>query len=55
MAFPPDSITMEGIIVSTSMKFWARARKPECHRNTKKLCFDILGATAILFILRPER
>ena len=31
--FPPASIIMAGMMVSTSMKFFARARKTACHKK----------------------
>jgi hypothetical protein len=31
--FPPASTSMAGIIVSTSIKFWASARKDACQRK----------------------
>jgi len=33
MEFPPDSIIIAGMIVSTSIKFLAKARKAACHKN----------------------
>jgi len=55
MALPPDSISIEGIMVSTSMKFWAIAIKPACQRKGKKLCFNISGDTDISYVIHMER
>ena len=37
IAVPPDSTTIPGIMVSTSIKFEAKAKNAECQRKEKKL------------------
>jgi hypothetical protein len=47
MEFPPDLINMDGMIVSTSIKFEARARKAECHKNALKFIFEFCSDSSI--------
>jgi hypothetical protein len=47
IAPPPDSMSMAGITVSTTIKFYPRARKPACHKNALKLLFDNFGVKII--------
>jgi len=45
---PPASTSIAGMIVSISVKFWAKARKTACQRNAAKFRLEIFSESVIL-------